>query len=36
MKALVLGCGEMSQEAIRDLVGHGMFTHVVAACRHDD
>ena len=34
MKALVLGCGEMSQEAIRDLVGHGMFTHVVAACRH--
>ncbi len=36
MKALVLGCGEMGQEAIRDLVAHGVFTHVVAACRHPE
>jgi len=36
VKALVLGCGEMGQEAIRDLVAHGVFTHVVAACRHPE
>jgi len=34
MKALVLGCGEMAQEAIRDLVAQGMFTHVATGCRH--
>lgn len=34
MKALVLGCGEMGQVAIRDLVEHGVFSEVAVACRH--
>ncbi|UCC49287.1 MAG: saccharopine dehydrogenase NADP-binding domain-containing protein, partial [Gemmatimonadota bacterium] len=34
MKALVLGCGEMGQIAIKDLVKHGVFTEVVVGSRH--
>jgi saccharopine dehydrogenase (NAD+, L-lysine-forming) len=34
MKALVLGCGEMGQVAIRDLVTHGVFVEVAVACRN--
>ncbi len=34
MKALVLGCGEMGQVAIRDLLSHGVFTELAIACPH--
>jgi saccharopine dehydrogenase-like NADP-dependent oxidoreductase len=34
MKALVLGCVEMGQVAISDLVTHGVFTEVVVASRN--
>ncbi len=34
MKAVVLGCGEMAQVAIRDLVDHGVFNRVVVGTRH--
>jgi saccharopine dehydrogenase-like NADP-dependent oxidoreductase len=34
MKVLVLGCGEMAQVAIRDLVEHAVFADVVVGTRH--
>ena len=34
MKVLVLGCGEMAQVAIQDLVEHGVFADVVVGTRH--
>lgn len=34
MKVLVLGCGEMAQVAIQDLVEHGVFSDVVVGTRH--
>lgn len=34
MKALVLGCGEMAQPAITDLVKHGVFNQITIASRH--
>jgi saccharopine dehydrogenase (NAD+, L-lysine-forming) len=34
MKALVLGCGEMAEPAIEDLVEHGVFNHITIASRH--
>ena len=34
MKALVLGCGEMAQPAISDLVKHGVFNQITIASRH--
>jgi saccharopine dehydrogenase (NAD+, L-lysine-forming) len=34
MKALVLGCGEMAQVAIRDLLQQGVFADVVVGTRH--
>jgi saccharopine dehydrogenase (NAD+, L-lysine-forming) len=36
MKALVLGCGEMAQEAITDLVYHAVFARVMVGSRHPD
>jgi saccharopine dehydrogenase-like NADP-dependent oxidoreductase len=36
MKALVLGCGEMAQPAIEDLVRHGVFNQLTVASRHPD
>ena len=34
MKALVLGCGEMAQVAIRDLLQQGVFADLVVGTRH--
>lgn len=34
MKVLVLGCGEMAQVAIKDLVEHAVFADVVVGTRH--
>lgn len=34
MRALVLGCGEMAQPAIRDLVTYGVFHGLTVASRH--
>ena len=34
MKVLVLGCGEMAQVAIQDLVEHAVFADVVVGTRH--
>jgi saccharopine dehydrogenase-like NADP-dependent oxidoreductase len=34
MKVLVLGCGEMAQVAIRDLVEHAVFADVAVGTRH--
>lgn len=34
MKALILGCGEMAQPAIDDLVRHRVFHHLTVASRH--
>jgi saccharopine dehydrogenase-like NADP-dependent oxidoreductase len=36
MRALVLGCGEMAQPAIEDLIRHGVFNRLTVACRHPD
>ncbi len=36
MKALVLGCGEMAQEAIADLAYHGVFATVTVGTRHPE
>ena len=36
MRALVLGCGEMAQPAIEDLVRHGLFQRVTVASRHPE
>jgi len=33
MRALVLGCGEMAQPAINDLVNHGVFNRITVATR---
>jgi saccharopine dehydrogenase (NAD+, L-lysine-forming) len=36
MRALVLGCGEMGQEVVRDLERHGPFDEIVVATRDPD
>jgi saccharopine dehydrogenase (NAD+, L-lysine-forming) len=36
MRALVLGCGEMAQPAIADLVRHGVFYRLTVASRHPE
>lgn len=36
MRALILGCGEMAQPAIGDLVKHGVFYRLTVASRHPE
>jgi saccharopine dehydrogenase (NAD+, L-lysine-forming) len=36
MRALILGCGEMAQPAIADLVKHGVFYRLTVASRHPE
>lgn len=36
MRALILGCGEMAQPAIADLVKHGVFHRLTVASRHPE